>query len=122
MVVVGAAFSSFWLGVYPLPPIFGVGESIFGFHVGLWFDGMMWELLIFRPDVCCGCLAIDTLAWQVGNSGSQGQVRSISAGIGAVLLLCVCVNVSQKTQDIKTNGSRAIVDHIPTVQCSLSET
>ena len=79
----------------PTPSPLFLGWGIHFQSVGLWFDGMIWEFLVFRPDACCGCLEIDTLVWQVGKSGNQGQVRSISGGVGALLLFCVCANVSK---------------------------
>ena len=90
-------FFELLVGHPPPCPYFWIGESIFQ-SVGLWFDGdgMMWEFLIFRLAVCYGCLEIDTQVWQVGKSGSQGQLRSISDGASALLLFCVYANVSKK--------------------------
>ena len=85
MVVTSAAFSGLW---YPPPtPYFWGGESIFR-GVGLWFDGTTWEFLIFRSVACSGCLEIDTPVWQVGKSGCQGQVISISGSVGACYSHC----------------------------------
>ena len=79
----------------PCDPL-GNGSQSNLYHSQHRHTGMIWEFLIFRKAACCGRLDIDTLVWQVGKSGSQSQVRSLSHSVGALLLFSVCANVSKK--------------------------
>ena len=95
MVVTGAAFSSFWLGIHPLPPIVGVGIPFFRVvRCGLlvWcgnfrFSGQLCAVGAWRLTHSCGKLEEVT---------DQGQVRSISYNVAALLLFCVCVQMFLK--------------------------